>query len=136
MITVKDITCKLADIKAKGYGVENNMIRYVDVNIIGHFGNIPCLTIACDCICPYGTRNDLASIGFLIQALVEFFEVGEEDGVMLSSLRNIPCRLAFEGNGEYHFGERAIGIGHFMKDKFILFDDFARLGNVKGGAEA
>lgn len=138
MKTVKDITYSLNDIKAVGYGVENNIIKEIDINIIAHFWNIPCLTIMCENICPYGTYNDIARLGFLLKAIVEFFDLAREDGVMLSELKNIPCRLVFEGNGENHWGEKAVGIGHYTKDKFILFEDFNELDDhptEKGGAE-
>lgn len=138
MKTVKDITYSLKDIEEKGYEVENNIIKGIDINIVAHFGNIPCLTIMCENICPYGQYNDIARLGFLLKAIVEFFGVGKEDGVMLSELKNIPCRLVFTGNGESHWGEKAVGIGHYMKDKFILFDDFNELSDhptEKGGGE-
>ena len=67
----------------------------------------------------------------MLKAIVEFFEVDREDGVMLSNLKNIPCRLVFTGNGESHLGEQAVGIGHYMKDNFILFKDFAELDKEK-----
>ena len=127
MKTVKDITHNFNYFKSLGYGVENNIVKSIDVNIIAHFGNIPCLTIMCENICPYGMYNDIARLGYLLKAYVEFFEVDREDGVMLSNIKNIPCRLVFEGNGESHLGEKAIGIGHYMKDKFILFEDFKEL---------
>lgn len=127
MITVKDITYRLKDIEEKGYGVENNIIKGIDINIIAHFGNIPCLTIMCENIMPYGHYNDISRLGFLLKAIVEFFGVDREDGVMLSDLKNIPCRIVFEGNGENHWGEKAVGIGHYMRDKFILFEDFNKL---------
>ena len=38
MKTVKDITYRLKDIEEKGYGVENNIIKGFDINIIAHFG--------------------------------------------------------------------------------------------------
>lgn len=135
MKTVKDITHNLNYIKSVGYGVENNIIKEIDINIIAHFGNIPCLTIMCENICPYGTYNDIARLGYLIKAFVEFFGVDREDGVMLSQIKNIPCRLVFTGNGETHWGEKAVGIGHYMKDKFIFFEDLNELvPNEKGGA--
>ena len=134
MKTVKDITYTLNDIKSVGYGVENNIIKEIDINIIAHFGNIPCLTIMCEDICPYGAYNDIARLGYLLKAFVEFFGVDREDGVMLSKIKNIPCRLVFTGNGETHFGEKAVGIGHYMKDKFIFFKDLQELvPNEKGG---
>ena len=127
MKSVNDITKRMREIKSLGYGVENNIIEKIDINIIAHFGNIPCLTIVCENIVPYGYYNDIARVGFLLKAIVEFFGIDREDGVWLSSLKNIPCRLVFEGDGDNHFGEKAVGIGHYMKDKFILFEDFAKL---------
>lgn len=120
MKTLKDITYSLKDIEEKGYGIENNIIKGIDINIIAHFGNTPCLTIFCENIMPYGHYNDISRLGYLLKVIVELFEVEREDGVALSELKNIPCRLIFEG-------EKAIGIGHFMKDKFILFSDFSKL---------
>lgn len=127
MKTVAQITYTLNDIEKKGYGVENDIIKEIDINIIAHFGNIPCLTIMCENIVPYGHYNDIARVGFLLKALVEFFEVDREDGIMLSELKNIPCRIVFDGNGKNHWGEKAVGIGHYMRDKFILFENFNKL---------
>lgn len=138
MKIVEDITYSLKDIEEKGYGVENNIIKGIDVNIIAHFGNIPCLTIMCENIMPYGHYNDISRLGYLLKAIVEFFGVEREDGIVLSELKNIPCRIVFERNGKSHWGEKAVGIGHYMKDKFILFEDFPKLDDhptEKGGVE-
>lgn len=128
MKTIKDITRDSNYIKSCGFGTENNIIKYVDVNIIAHFGNLPCFTIMCENICPYSAYNNIANLGYLLKGFVEFFEVDKEDGVMLSTIKNILCRIVFSGNGDNHFGEKAVGIGHYMKDKFILFEDFTMLG--------
>jgi hypothetical protein len=127
MKSVKDITYNLNDIEKKGYGVENNIIKEIDINIIAHFGNIPCLTIMCENIMPYGHYNDIHRLGYLLKAIVEFFGVDREDGIMLSRLKNIPCRIVFDGNDKNHWGDKAVGIGHYMRDKFILFEDFNKL---------
>lgn len=128
MKSVKDIIHNENYIKSLGCGLENNIIKEIDVNIIAHFGNISCFTIMCENIFPYCNYNNIANLGYLLKAFVEFFECDREDGVMLSKIKNIPCRLVFEGNGDTHFGEKAVGIGHYMKDKFILFEDFTKLG--------
>lgn len=127
MKTVKDITYSLNDIEKKGYGVENNIIEKIDIKIIAHFGNIPCLTMICENVIPYGFYNDIHRLGYLLKAIVEFFGLEREDGIMLSELKNIPCRIVFDGNGKNHWGDKATGIGHYMKDKFILFEDFNKL---------
>lgn len=127
MKTVKNITYDINEIQEMGYGVENNIITDIDINIMGHFGNIPCLTILCQNICPYGTYNDIERLGFLLKAIVEFFGLDREDGVKISQLKNIPCRIVYEGKEDNHWGGKAVGIGHFMKDRFILFKDFNEL---------
>lgn len=111
------------EIEQMGHGIENNMIERVDINIIAHFGNVPCFTIMCKNIVPYGLYNDTQRLGFLLKWFVEFFGCDREDGRMLSDIKNIPCRLVFEGNGETHLGEKAVGIGHYMSDKFVLFEE-------------
>lgn len=122
--TVKDIVHNEQYIKSAGYEVENNVIKAIDINIIARFGNIPCLTIMCENIYPYSSYNNIENLGYLLKGFVEFFEKENEGGVMLSNIKNIPCRLVMSGN-------RAYGIGHFMKDKFILFDEFSELGTEK-----
>ena len=118
--TIKDIIHSEQDIKEIGYNIENNVIKAIDINIIAHFGNIPCLTIMCEGIYPYSQYNNIANLGYLIKGFVEFLEKEREDGIMLSNIKNIPCRLVM-ANG------RAYGIGHFMKDKFILFEELTKL---------
>lgn len=124
---LSEITKTDEQIKKCGYGYINEAISKVDIDIIAHFGNVVCLEIYCKDIVPYSCRNNTKSIGVLIKNLVEFLELSEENGIRLSEIKNIPIRLVFEGKSESHYGERAIGIGHYKKDKFILFDDFSKL---------
>ena len=128
MKSVNEIIHSESFIKSEGYGIENNIIKEIDINVIAHFGNIPCLTIICENICAYAHYNNTSNLGHLIKALVEFLGCEREDGIMLSKIRNIPCRIIFEGNGTDRWGEKAVGIGHYMKDRFILFEEFSRLG--------
>ena len=124
---LKDIIRNKEWIMGNGYGIENNIIERVDIKTIAHFGNCTCLEILCANIVPYSARNNTKNLGALIKALIEFLDIAEEDGVYLSKIKNIPIRLVFEGTREGHFGEKAIGIGDFLKDRFVLFDDFSTI---------
>lgn len=122
---LKDIIKTASEIEAMGHSIENNIINHVNVNIIGHFGNCPCFEIVCSNVCPMSDYGGRQNLGFLVAAFVELFEKEDEDGVRLTSLKSIPCRLVF--NGEGGWGSRCIGFGHFMKDKFVLTADFAKI---------
>ena len=89
--------------------IRNDIITSVDIDVIGHFGNCSSLEI-------YGKI-------ILVRALVELFEISEEDGIRLSDIKNIPCRILLDGSP---FG-RCIGFGHFMKNKFVYTEDFVRI---------
>lgn len=121
----EDIIKTKEQIKEMGHSIENNMIEYVDVNTIAHFGNVTCFEIVCSNICAMSSYNNLCSLGFIIKAFIELLDLSEEDGLRLSKIKNIPCRLIFEGQGGW--GSKCIGFGHFMKDKFVFVDDFAKI---------
>lgn len=122
---LEDIIKTKEQIKEMGHSIENNMIEYVDVNTIAHFGNVTCFEIVCSNICAMSSYNNLRSLGFIIKAFIELLDLSEEDGLRLSKIKNIPCRLIFEGQGGW--GSKCIGFGHFMKDKFVFVDDFAKI---------
>lgn len=115
------------DLAEAGRGFENNIIERFDIDIIAHFGNLTCFEIMCSNCIPYGTYNNTANIGYIIRTAIELFDLSNEEGVRLSKIHDVPCRLVYEGNRTSHLGERAIGIGHWMKDKFILFDDLTKV---------
>jgi hypothetical protein len=112
-------------IEEMGHTIENNVIEYVDINTIAHFGNCTCFQIACSNVCPMSTYNNTRNLGFLIRSFVEIMGIDREDGRLLSKIRNIPCRLVFENKGGW--GSRCIGFGHFMKDKFVLTEEFVQI---------
>lgn len=122
---LEDIIKTKEQIKKMGHSIENNMIEYVDVNTIAHFGNVTCFEIVCSNVYAISSCNNLRNLGFIIKAFIEFLDLSEEDGLRLSKIKNIPCRLIFEGQGEW--GSKCIGFGHFMKDKFVFVDDFAKI---------
>lgn len=124
---LKDIIKKKADIDAIGYNIGNNIITHIDVNTIAHFGNTTCFEIACTDVYPMSCYNNTKNLGYILKAFIEFFEIDEEDGLRIRDIKNIPCRLIFESKNGCTWGSKCIGIGHFMKDKFVFIDDFAKI---------
>ncbi len=122
---LQDVVKTKAQIEEMGHSIENNIIEKVTVNIIGHFGNCPCFEIQCNDVFPMHDYNTRQNLGYIMAAFVELFGVDEENGIRLEEIRNIPCRLVFEGAGGW--GSRCIGFGNFMKDKFVLTADFAKI---------
>jgi len=57
-ITLSSVVKTAKEIKSLGYGIENNIIEYVDVNTIAHFGNVTCLEIVCTNVCPMTSYNN------------------------------------------------------------------------------
>lgn len=51
--------------------------------------------------------------------------IDSHNGLRLTNIKNIPCRLIF--NGKNSWGSKCIGFGHFMKDKFVLTEEFAKV---------
>ena len=125
-ITLESIIKTKEEIEALGHSVENNVIEYIDINTIAHFGNVTCLEIVCSNVCVISKYNNTWNIGYLIRALIELLGLSREDGLRLSEIKNIPCRLVFEGTKPM-WGSKCIGIGNFMKNKFILTEDFVKI---------
>lgn len=126
MPTLESIIKTEDRIKKLGYGISNNIIICVDINAVGHFGNNVCFEIMCSNVYPMAMYNNTSNIGYLIRSFIELFDLTEEDGMRLSKIKNIPCRLVFD-DPNCTWGSKCIGFGHFMDDKFVLTDDFAKI---------
>lgn len=124
---LQNIIKKKSDIDAIGYDIANNMITDVDINTIAHFGNTTCFEIACTDVYPMSCYNNTENLGYILKAFIEFFEIDEEDGLRIRDIKNIPCRLVFDSKNGCIWGSKCIGIGHFMKDKFIFIQDLAKV---------
>ena len=112
-----------SEIESKGFIVENNIIDSVDVNTIAHFGNINCLAIWCKNVAILSSHNNSGNLGYLIKALIEILDLEREDGIRLRDIKDIPVRIVLDKK----FG-RCIGFGCFMKDRFVLTEDFVKIG--------
>lgn len=108
------------------YCIENNIIQDIDIVVTGHFANSVSLTMTCDCISPIPLYNSTSNIGFIIQALIEIFDREDDSSVSIKALKNTPIRIVFDDTSSW--GGKAIAIGHFMKDRFVLIEDLMKVG--------
>ena len=108
--------------------ITNAMLEKVDFNIIGHFGNIPTfyarVKLDGGMMQLGGGVNNISNAGVIMRALVELLGVQSEDGILMSDIKNVPIRVVFKGG---LFG-KAVAIGNYLEDKFILLDDLYKLG--------
>lgn len=100
---------------------ETNIIRYIDIKVLGHFDNAVALDMLCDNICPLPLCNSTGNIGYIIKTLIELLDLELEDGRSLSSIKDIPIRIIF--NSSNKFLGKAIAIGNAKKNKFVLIDE-------------
>ena len=119
---LNDVLVTKSKIEKDGHHIDNEMIRGADISVIGHFGNLVTLNVWTGCCCLIQDRNNTANLGFLIKALVELFEMTDEDGFVFSKMKDIPCRIVSDG-----WGTKVIGFGHFMKDRFVYTKDFMKI---------
>lgn len=111
----------------------NAMLEKVDFNIIGHFGNIPAfyarVKLAGGMMQLGGGVNNISNAGIIMQALVELLDAQEDDGVFLSDIKDLPIRVVFKGG----LLGKAVAVGNYLEDKFILLDDLYKLGVIVNG---
>lgn len=107
------------------YCIENNVINRVDVVVTGHFGNTVSVNMLCENICPLGLYNSTGNIGYILRALIDIFDKSDDNSVNIKALEGTPIRLVF--NGANSWGGKAVAIGHFMKDRFVMIDDLMKL---------
>ena len=119
MKTYKDIVKTEETLKELGYRIENNIIEKIDVNIVGHFGNITTLEVFLKDCCLFSQYSLGRAFPYVIKSIIELLDLTDDNGIRLSKIKNIPVRLVIKGDG---LGE-AIGIGNFMKDEFVLVKD-------------
>lgn len=124
---LKDILKTKEEIDEIGYDIANNIITDIDVNTIAHFNNTVCFEIMCEGVCPMGSYNNTRNLGFILRAFIDLFDLSREDGLRISEIKDIPCRLIFESKNGCIWGAKCIGIGHFMKDKFVFIEDLVKV---------
>ena len=119
---LNDIIHTEEEVLAQGYKITNEMIHGADLLVIGHFGNAVSINVWTGCCCLIHDHNNTDNIGYIIKALVELFDLTDEDGYVFKNFKKIPCRIISNG-----FGSKVVGFGHFMKNKFVYTDEFMKI---------
>lgn len=117
MKTYKDIVKSQSDLK--NYHIENNMLEAIEINVIGHVGNLTTLEMFFTNCCLFSQYNLGNLIGTVLKVIFEVLELTEDNGLCLSKIKNVPVRIVSENS----WGSKVIGFGHFMKDRFVLVED-------------
>lgn len=117
MKTYKDIVKSQSDLK--NYHIENNMLEAIEINVIGHVGNLTTLEMFFTNCCLFSQYNLGNLIGTVLKVIFEVLELTEDNGLRLSKVKNVPVRIVSENS----WGSKVIGFGHFMKDRFVLVED-------------
>lgn len=105
---------------AKNVNIENNIIKQIDIQYNARFYNV-CNLIIIFFNCTGG--SDYAAIkncGYMVKALIKLLGYEHEECLYLSSVHDKPCRIIVKDG-------MCIGVGHFMLNKFILFDDLVKI---------
>ena len=117
MKSYKDIVKTQSDLK--DHHIKNNMLEAIEINVIGHVGNLTTLEMFFTNCCLFSQYNLANLIGTVLKVIFEVFELTEDNGLRLSKIKNIPVRIVSENS----WGSKVIGFGHFMKDRFVLVED-------------
>lgn len=128
MKTYKDIIKTQKELIDEGYTIENAMLEYMDIDIIGHFGNITTFNMVTNCCCIFSNYNMGAILSDVIKCVIEVLNLSEENGLHLFKVKNVPIRIVSHG-----LGSKVVGFGDFLSDKFVLVEDVISLAleNVK-----
>lgn len=108
-------------IKEKKHTIENGRIDHCDVNIseCGTYTELVLgINMSCAYVSPLSSIPITKTLGPVILALAELLEVTPGERGCLSDFDQLPCRIIRQRGTE-----RVIGIGHFLYDRFVIFED-------------
>ena len=102
-----------------GLKTENSMIQSIDINLIGHFGNVVSVEVKTRHCTLLNAWNATRCLGVVLQCLYDLLDLTEENGKRLSEVRDVPCRVVVDNKTGF-----CVGLGNFMDDnRFLMFDD-------------
>lgn len=101
-----------------GCEVQNEMIENIDLNFIAHYGVVSlCVNMSNRIL--FSEYNLTLHCGCIMKFLTELLEIQKEDGLLLSEIEDVPCRIIVKDR-------EVIAIGHWMKDKFVNIEELIR----------
>lgn len=108
-------------LKELNHRIENGRIDRCDVNI-SECGTYTELVLGIYMNSAYGNPLDgvptTKTLGPVILALAELLEATPGERGSLLDFEHLPCRVI-----RHHTTMKVIGIGHFLYDRFVIFED-------------
>lgn len=123
-LSQKQVAERLAD----RYHIQHNILKRIDVEMIPHYGWLPCFSLHFEGCSPISPHNNVSNLGYILHYFMQLFDV-KEDGEYLSTYVDKQVRLIFNEAAPYR-GE-CIGMGHPWRDKFIFFEDLMKVKDTK-----
>jgi hypothetical protein len=117
--------CKDKNVNSSELVVQNAVIESVNVAWQGHY-NITTLELMLKLsdngyICALGTYNLREILGVVADDFIRQFVGETDDTVTLDRLNGKPVRAILAS-----YSGPVVGLGHFLDDKFIMFEDYLK----------
>lgn len=101
--------------------INNAVIKHIEIEILGHFGNLVSLDMPINFngnhyAAPFNLINLTEHCGKVIRTLIELIDIRSDNNIVLSHLKDLPCRVVVTEKG-------VEAIGNIVQDKFIVVDD-------------
>jgi hypothetical protein len=105
----------------KDLEIEDDHLELMDIVMLPHYGHLVCIEFYLQKY-RHAIHNDTKNIGAILHHMSPIFDI-PEDGMRLGDLSQSykPIRSVWV-NGPA--GRECVGIGHYWKDEFILFNEF------------
>jgi hypothetical protein len=123
-VTSKDVSERLS-----AYRIVEDELLKVDVQIIPHYGWLPCVSFHFSKDCPVPPHNNISNLGYILHTFFQLFDVSE-DGECMSKIIHRRVKLIYSCDDGL---ERCVAVGHPYKDKFIFFEDLMKVKGVTYG---
>jgi hypothetical protein len=108
------------------YEIRDAVMEKVDIQLIPHFGYLPCFYPRFNIGCPISIHNNISNLGFILHTFMQLFNL-REDGVYISEWTDQRARLVYDTSDPLR--NNCVAIGHPWEDKFIFIADLMAVTN-------